>query len=61
MVIRKIIFGCIMTNFLYFGCSSSGKWPKPYDKTGGTGRKTLLSQEDLEKVVFEGSMNDMLY
>lgn len=22
-----IIFGCIMTNFLYFGCSSSGKWP----------------------------------
>jgi DNA excision repair protein ERCC-2 len=35
------------------------KMAQPYDKTGGTGRKTLLSQEDLEKVVFEGSMNDM--
>lgn len=33
---------------------------QPYDKTGGGGKKTLLSQEDLEKMV-EGSMNDMLY
>lgn len=36
------------------------KMAQPYDKTGGgSGRKTLLSQEDLEKIVFEGSMNDM--
>jgi len=34
---------------------------QPYDKTGGTGKKTLLSQEDLDKIVLEGSMNDMLY
>lgn len=37
------------------------KMAQPYDKTGGTGRKTLLSQEDLEKIVFDGSMNDILY
>lgn len=37
------------------------KMAQPYDKTGGgTGRKTLLSQEDLEKMV-EGSMVDMLF
>lgn len=36
------------------------KMAQPYDKTGGGGKKTLLSQEDLEKMV-EGSMNDMLY
>ncbi|GAU35014.1 hypothetical protein TSUD_103370 [Trifolium subterraneum] len=35
------------------------KMAQSYDKTGGTGRKTLLSHEDLEKIVFEGSMNDM--
>ncbi|KAF1899171.1 hypothetical protein Lal_00019293 [Lupinus albus] len=34
------------------------KMAQPYDKTGGSGRKTLLSQEDLEKMV-EGGMNDM--
>lgn len=37
------------------------KMAQPYDKTGGTGKKTLLSQEDLDKIVLEGSMNDMLY
>ncbi|KAK7270944.1 hypothetical protein RJT34_26480 [Clitoria ternatea] len=37
------------------------KMAQPYDKTGGTGRKTLLSQEDLEKMVVEGGLNDMLY
>ncbi|XP_027358195.1 general transcription and DNA repair factor IIH helicase subunit XPD [Abrus precatorius] len=36
------------------------KMAQPYDKTGSTGRKTLLSQEDIEKMV-EGSTNDMLY
>lgn len=29
---------------------------QPYDKTGSTGKKTLLSQEDLEKMNMEGMM-----
>ncbi|XP_031372658.1 general transcription and DNA repair factor IIH helicase subunit XPD-like isoform X2 [Punica granatum] len=33
---------------------------QPYDKAGGGGKKTLLSQEDLQKMV-EGHMNEMLY
>ena len=33
---------------------------QPYDKAGGSGRKTLLSQEDLEKMG-DGSMNEMLF
>jgi len=33
---------------------------QPYDKTGGTGRKTLLSQEDLQKMVISG-MEDMMF
>lgn len=36
------------------------KMAQPYDKTGGSGRKTLLSQEDLEKMG-DGSTNEMLY
>ncbi|MED6223554.1 hypothetical protein PIB30_075062 [Stylosanthes scabra] len=37
------------------------KMAQPYDKTGGsTGRKTLMSQEDLEKMV-EGSLVDSLF
>ncbi|KAF7818311.1 general transcription and DNA repair factor IIH helicase subunit XPD [Senna tora] len=36
------------------------KMAQPYDKTGGSGKKTLLSQEDLEKML-EGNMNDILY
>ncbi|KAK4273124.1 hypothetical protein QN277_021585 [Acacia crassicarpa] len=37
------------------------KMAQPYDKTGGSGNKTLLSQEDLEKMMAEGKMNDMLH
>jgi len=33
---------------------------QPYDKTGGTGKKTLLSQEDLQKMVISG-MDDMMF
>jgi len=36
------------------------KMAQPYDKTGGTGRKTLLSQEDLQKMVISG-MEDMMF
>ncbi|KAG5062498.1 hypothetical protein JHK85_003681 [Glycine max] len=36
------------------------KMAQPYDKTGGTGRKTLLSQEDLEKMAVSG-MGDVMY
>ncbi|XP_021279539.1 DNA repair helicase XPD [Herrania umbratica] len=36
------------------------KMAQPYDKTGGSDRKTLLSQEDLEKMG-DGSMHEMLY
>ncbi|WVZ16065.1 hypothetical protein V8G54_013631 [Vigna mungo] len=36
------------------------KMAQPYDKTGGTGRKTLLSQEDLQKMVISG-MDDMMF
>lgn len=31
---------------------------QPYDKSGGSGRKTLLSQEDLEKME-NGSLGEM--
>ncbi|XP_044501936.1 general transcription and DNA repair factor IIH helicase subunit XPD [Mangifera indica] len=37
------------------------KMAQPYDKTGGGSRKTLLSQEDLEKMTNDGSINNMLY
>ncbi|XP_031263803.1 general transcription and DNA repair factor IIH helicase subunit XPD isoform X1 [Pistacia vera] len=37
------------------------KMAQPYDKTGGGTRKTLLSQEDLEKMTNDGSINDILY
>lgn len=33
---------------------------QPYDKTGSGGRKTLLSQEDLEKMA-ENGVQEMLY
>lgn len=36
------------------------KMAQPYDKTGGTGKKTLLSQEDLQKMVISG-MDDMMF
>ncbi|KAL4385207.1 hypothetical protein GQ457_15G022780 [Hibiscus cannabinus] len=36
------------------------KMAQPYDKTGSSDRKTLLSQEDLEKMG-NGSMHEMLY
>ncbi|WRX10965.1 ATP-dependent helicase [Theobroma cacao] len=36
------------------------KMAQPYDKTGGGDRKTLLSQEDLEKMG-DGSVHEMLY
>ena len=36
------------------------KMAQPYDKTGGGDKKTLLSQEDLEKMG-DGSMHEMLY
>ncbi|KAK9018242.1 hypothetical protein V6N11_001220 [Hibiscus sabdariffa] len=36
------------------------KMAQPYDKTGSSDRKTLLSQEDLEKMG-DGSMHEMLY
>lgn len=36
------------------------KMAQPYDKAGSSGRKTLLSQEDLEKMS-EANMNEMLY
>ncbi|KAK2990498.1 hypothetical protein RJ640_019778 [Escallonia rubra] len=36
------------------------KMAQPYDKTGGSGKKTLLSQEDLEKVG-NGSLGEMLF
>lgn len=32
---------------------------QPYDKTGALGKKTLLSQEDLEKMV--NGVGDMLF
>lgn len=37
------------------------KMAQPYDKTGGGGRKTLLSQQDLEKMLVDGNINDFLY
>ncbi|KAL5792951.1 hypothetical protein ACOSP7_001545 [Xanthoceras sorbifolium] len=37
------------------------KMAQPYDKLGSSGRKTLLSQEDLEKMSNDGSINEMLY
>lgn len=36
------------------------KMAQPYDKAGSSGKKTLLSQEDLEKMS-EANMNEMLY
>ncbi|OMP05029.1 putative DNA repair helicase rad3/xp-d [Corchorus olitorius] len=33
---------------------------QPYDKMGGSDKKTLLSQEDLEKMG-DGGMQEMLY
>lgn len=36
------------------------KMAQPYDKAGSGGKKTLLSQEDIEKMG-DGSLNDMLY
>ncbi|KAI4301268.1 hypothetical protein L6164_034562 [Bauhinia variegata] len=36
------------------------KMAQPYDKTGGINKKTLLSEEDLKKMV-DGDTNDMLY
>lgn len=36
------------------------KMAQPYDKTGASGAKTLLSQQDLEKMGDSG-MQDMLY
>lgn len=36
------------------------KMAQPYDKAGATGRKTLLSQEDLEKMAETGPQ-DMLF
>ena len=33
---------------------------QPYDKTGTMGRKTLLTQEDLEKMA-ETGVQDMVY
>ncbi|KAH9729900.1 General transcription and DNA repair factor IIH helicase subunit XPD [Citrus sinensis] len=37
------------------------KMAQPYDKAGSIGRKTLLSQADLEKMTNDGSINEMLY
>lgn len=36
------------------------KMAQPYDKAGGSGKKTLLSQEDLEKMG-ERIVDEMLY
>lgn len=36
------------------------KMAQPYDKAGGSGRKTLLSQEDLEKLG-DRIIDEMLY
>ncbi|KAJ9696206.1 hypothetical protein PVL29_008448 [Vitis rotundifolia] len=36
------------------------KMAQPYDKAGGSGRKTLLSEEDLEKMG-DGTTNEMLF
>lgn len=36
------------------------KMAQPYDKAGGSGRKTLLSQEDVEKMS-DGILNEMQY
>lgn len=36
------------------------KMAQPYEKIGGSGRKTLLSEEDLEKMG-DGGMDEMLY
>ncbi|XP_030451801.1 general transcription and DNA repair factor IIH helicase subunit XPD isoform X1 [Syzygium oleosum] len=36
------------------------KMAQPYDKAGSGGKKTLLSQEDIEKMG-DGSLNEMLY
>ncbi|KAI3423222.1 General transcription and DNA repair factor IIH helicase subunit XPD [Psidium guajava] len=36
------------------------KMAQPYDKAGSGGKKTLLSQEDIEKMV-DGGLNEMLY
>ncbi|KAH1081344.1 hypothetical protein J1N35_021105 [Gossypium stocksii] len=36
------------------------KMAQPYEKVGGSGRKTLLSEEDLEKMG-DGGMDDMLH
>ena len=33
---------------------------QPYDKAGGSGRKTLLSQEDVEKMS-DGILSEMQY
>lgn len=36
------------------------KMAQPYDRAGGSGRKTLLSQEDVEKMG-DGILNEMQY
>lgn len=36
------------------------KMAQPYDKAGTGGNKTLLTQDDLQKMV-EGHMHEMLY
>lgn len=36
------------------------KMAQPYDKSGGSGKKTLLSQEDLEKMG-NGGLGEMLF
>lgn len=36
------------------------KMAQPYDKTGGSGKKTLLSQEDLEKMG-NGNNGELLF
>lgn len=49
------------SNYLICWMQFLRKMAQPYDKSGGSGKKTLLSQEDLEKMMAEGKMNDMLH
>ncbi|KAF8006511.1 hypothetical protein BT93_K0720 [Corymbia citriodora subsp. variegata] len=45
---------------LYIAREFLRKMAQPYDKAGSGGKKTLLSQEDIEKMG-EGSLNEMLH
>lgn len=46
-------------NLIFWYVQFLRRMAQPYDKTGALGKKTLLSQEDLEKIV--NGVGDMLF